>query len=181
MTDSLGRTVDFRNTIIILTSNVGAHILQKNNFMGFDALATGAEDYEKTKERVMDEMKKSFRPEFLNRINDIVLFKTLSKDDMKQIVRLEVGKLRGRLLDKGISLVLDDDALEYLVGAGWDEKYGARPLKRAIERELEDGLAESILRGDIVNCDSTVRVSLDPDGKKLSFSQKKSAKRMSKS
>ena len=181
LTDSLGRTVDFRNTIIILTSNVGAHILQKNNFMGFDALATGAEDYEKTKERVMDEMKKSFRPEFLNRINDIVLFKTLSKDDMKQIVRLEVGKLRGRLLDKGISLVLDDDALEYLVGAGWDEKYGARPLKRAIERELEDGLAESILRGDIVNCDSTVRVSLDPDGKKLSFSQKKAAKRMSKS
>lgn len=181
LTDSLGRTVDFRNTIIILTSNVGAHILQKNNFMGFDALATGAEDYEKTKERVMDEMKKSFRPEFLNRINDIVLFKTLSKDDMKQIVRLEVGKLRGRLLDKGISLVLDDDALEYLVGAGWDEKYGARPLKRAIERELEDTLAESILRGDIVNCDSTVKVSLDSGGKKLSFSQKKAAKRLSKS
>ncbi len=177
LTDSLGRTVDFRNTIIILTSNVGAHILQRNNFMGFDALSSGSEDYEKTRERVMDEMKKSFRPEFLNRINDVVLFRTLTKDDMRKIVQLELDKLRARLAEKGLSLVMDDEAVDFLISKGWDEKYGARPLKRAIERELEDVLAESILRGDIAESESSVRVSLDADKGRLAFIQRKPPKK----
>ena len=149
LTDSLGRTVDFRNTIIILTSNVGAHILQKNPSMGFSAGADAEGDYELLKSRVMEEMKKSFRPEFLNRINDIVLFRSLTKDNMRAIVSLELDKLRARLAERGLSMAVSAEAEDFLISKGWDEKYGARPLKRAIERELEDNIAEEILRGSI--------------------------------
>ena len=132
LTDSLGRTVDFRNTIIILTSNVGADILQKKSFMGFGV--SEEQDFEKVKQRVFEEMKKSFRPEFLNRIGDIVLFRNLDKDSTRKIVRLEIKKLEDRLSDKGMGLVLDEDAVDFLISKGWDEKFGARPLKRAIAR-----------------------------------------------
>ena len=171
LTDSLGRTVDFRNTIIILTSNVGANILQKNPSMGFGA-AGFDDDYDKLKEKVMDEMKKSFRPEFLNRINDIVLFRMLTKADMEKIVGLELDKLRARLAEKGMSLVLDKPATDFLISKGWDEKYGARPLKRAIERELEDALAEEILRGTITDA-GEIFATLADGGKHIAFSQKK--------
>ena len=173
LTDSLGRTVDFRNTIIILTSNVGANILQKNPSMGFDA-NNFDEDYEKLKEKVLDEMKKSFRPEFLNRINDIVLFRMLRKADMEKIIELELDKLRLRLAEKGMTIELDSDAIDFLISKGWDEKYGARPLKRAIERELEDALAEEILKGNLVESSQKIVVSLSDDSKKLVFKQKKS-------
>jgi ATP-dependent Clp protease ATP-binding subunit ClpC len=173
LTDSLGRTVDFRNTIIILTSNVGANILQKNPSMGFDA-NNFDEDYEKLKEKVLDEMKKSFRPEFLNRINDIVLFRMLRKADMEKIIELELDKLRLRLAEKGMSIELNSDAIDFLISKGWDEKYGARPLKRAIERELEDALAEEILKGNLVESSQKIVVSLSDDMKKLVFKQKKS-------
>ncbi|MBQ6534170.1 MAG: ATP-dependent Clp protease ATP-binding subunit, partial [Opitutales bacterium] len=171
LTDSLGRSVDFRNTIIILTSNVGAHILQKNPSMGFGS-ADLEEDYSKLKEKVLDEMKKSFRPEFLNRINEIVLFRMLQKPDMEKIVELEIAKLAERLAEKGMSISLGADAKDFLISKGWDEKYGARPLKRAIERELEDPLAEEILKGAILESAGEVKVSLSGD--KLVFSQKKS-------
>lgn len=171
LTDSLGRTVDFRNTIIILTSNVGAHILQKNPSMGFGAAAFD-DDYDKLKEKVMDEMKKSFRPEFLNRINDIVLFRMLAKADMEKIVELELNKLRGRLAERSMTLVLDKSATDFLISKGWDEKYGARPLKRAIERELEDALAEEILKGELEGT-GEIDATLAEDGKHLKFSQKK--------
>ena len=177
LTDSLGRTVDFRNTIIILTSNVGAHILQKNPTMGFGVGANSQDDYEKVKDMVLDEMKKTFRPEFLNRINDIVLFRQLTKDDMVKIVDLEIDKLRKRLAEKGMSLSLDKASLDFLISKGWDEKYGARPLKRAIERELEDSLAEEILKGSIVEEAGVILVTLDEGGKRLHFSQKKSSGR----
>lgn len=172
LTDSLGRTVDFRNTIIILTSNVGAHVLQKNPSMGFGASGFD-DDYDKLKEKVLDEMKKSFRPEFLNRINDIVLFRMLTKDDMEKIVELELDKLRSRLSEKGMSISLDKPALDFLISKGWDEKYGARPLKRAIERELEDALAEEILRGSLCDAGGVIEVALSGDAKRLCFSQKK--------
>ncbi len=172
LTDSLGRTVDFRNTIIILTSNVGAHILQKNPSMGFGA-AGFDDDYEKLKDKVLDEMKKSFRPEFLNRINDIVLFRMLRKSDMEKIVDLEIEKLRARLSEKGMGIVLKKEAVDFIISKGWDEKYGARPLKRAIERELEDVLAEEILRGNIVESSAIIEVSLSEDSKRLVFAQKK--------
>ena len=173
LTDSLGRTVDFRNTIIILTSNVGAHILQKNQSMGFGAGISEEEDYEKTKDKVMEEMKRVFRPEFLNRINDIVLFRSLSKENMSQIVDIELAKLQKRLDEQNISIALDKSAKEFLIKKGWDEKYGARPLRRAIERELEDSLAEELLRGDIVAGGAVVKVS--ESGGKLVFKQSRQA------
>ena len=171
LTDSLGRTVDFRNTIIILTSNVGAHILQKKQSLGFGAGTDSEADYEKTKEKVLDEMKKVFRPEFLNRINDIVLFRSLSRQDMGKIVDIELAKIEKRLVEQNLKIKLDDSAKEFLVEKGWDEKYGARPLKRALERELEDPMAEELLKGKIQKDGGVVKVS-EKDGK-LVFSQRK--------
>ena len=173
LTDSLGRTVDFRNTIIILTSNVGADILQKKVSLGFGVPDADA-DFEKTKQRVFDEMKKSFRPEFLNRIGDIVLFKSLDKSDMKKIVALELKKLESRLAERNMKIDLDESAVDFLIAKGWDEKYGARPLKRAIERELEDPLAEEILKGSIVENAGVVKISAKRNT--LSFSQPKPKK-----
>lgn len=169
LTDSLGRTVDFRNTIIILTSNVGAHILQKTQSMGFGVGLDSELDYEKTKDRVMDEMKRVFRPEFLNRINDIVLFRSLSFEDMGNIVEIELQRLRERLKEQNLAVVLDDSAKKFLVEKGWDEKYGARPLRRAVERELEDPLAEALLRGSVVAGAGDITVSAD--GGRLVFRQ----------
>lgn len=169
LTDSLGRTVDFRNTIIILTSNVGAHILQKNQSMGFGVGLSADDDYEKTKDKVMDEMKRVFRPEFLNRINDIVLFRSLTKENMGAIVDIELKKLQARLSEQKLTIALDTSAKDFLIKKGWDEKYGARPLKRAIERELEDNLAEELLKGNITANSAVVKVS-EKDGK-LTFKQ----------
>jgi len=177
LTDSLGRTVDFRNTIIILTSNVGAHILQKTPAMGFGVGISAADDYERTKSLVMEEMKRVFRPEFLNRINDIVLFRSLTKEDITFIVELEITKLKARLLEQNLPLELKPSAIDFLISKGWDEKYGARPLKRAIERELEDPLAEAILRADIVSGGGKVCVEAQEGAPKLLFTQKKCPKK----
>lgn len=173
LTDSLGRTVDFRNTIIILTSNVGANILQKNPSMGFSSGLDAESDYEMLKSRVMEEAKKSFRPEFLNRINDIVLFRSLTKENMREIVALELDKVRARLAERGLAMSVSKDAEDFLISKGWDEKYGARPLKRAIERELEDNIAEEILKGDIIDDGGEIKVSLSKDGTHLNFAQRK--------
>ena len=120
----------------------------------------------------MEEMKKSFRPEFLNRIGDIVLFRSLDKKDMSKIVELELEKLQTRLKEKSMSLALDSSAMDYLISKGWDEKYGARPLKRAIERELEDPLAEEILKGSLSEEGGQIKVKASADNSKLEFSQK---------
>ena len=179
LTDSLGRTVDFRNTIIILTSNVGADILQRKSSMGF-GVVDSQQDFEKVKQNVMDEMKKSFRPEFLNRIGNIVLFRSLDKKDMQHIVSLELKKLEERMHEKSMALELDKSAIDLLIAKGWDEKYGARPLKRAIERELEDPLAEEILCGSIVEAGGTVKVKASKNGERLEFKQT-AVKKMAKS
>jgi ATP-dependent Clp protease ATP-binding subunit ClpC len=171
LTDSLGRVVDFRNTIIILTSNVGADVLQRNNSVGFDVGVDSTRDYEKLKERIMEETKRAFKPEFLNRLTDIVIFQQLAKTHMTKIVDIEVDKVAKRLLDLGVKLVVNEAARGYLVDNGWDEKYGARPLRRAVERLLEDPLAESILRDDY-NKEEPVIVSVGEKG--LVFTQKKS-------
>jgi len=171
LTDSLGRVVDFRNTIIILTSNVGAHIMQRNNSMGFDRGLSTSYDHDKTKEKVLEEMKRVFRPEFLNRINDIILFRSLEKTDIGKIVTLEINKLSERLKEKNITLKVDDKALDFLIENGWDEKYGARPLKRAVERELEDPLAEEVLRGSIPEKGGEIKVSCENNA--LTFSKAK--------
>ncbi len=160
LTDSLGRTVDFRNTIIIMTSNVGADVLQRNSSMGFDFGSDAERDYDKIKTRILEETKRVFKPEFLNRINDIVIFRQLDKASLLTIVDLEVGKVVKRLADQNIVLEVAQPVREFLVKNGWDEKYGARPLRRAVERYLEDPLAEAMLRGEFKKDGSRVSVVL---------------------
>ena len=169
LTDSLGRTVDFRNTIIIMTSNVGAQLLQRQTAMGFAAAATSFADAEKMREKVLEEAKRVFKPEFLNRISDIVFFRPLEKTDLVKIVDLEVAKFAKRLVERKISLEFTVEAKQLLIEKGYDEKYGARPLRRAVEHYLEDPLAEAILRGDVKEGEP-VQVAREGDG--LIFKQK---------
>ncbi|HVU38336.1 MAG TPA: AAA family ATPase, partial [Opitutales bacterium] len=168
LTDSLGRTVDFRNTILIMTSNIGAELLQRTTSMGF-TVGGGDADFEKTKERIHEETKRHFKPEFLNRINQIVVFRGLGKEHMKKIVELELSKVRARLISQKIEIELDDAAKEFLLTKGWDEKYGARPLRRAVENYLEDPLAEAILRGE-VRRGEPIRITFS-GGESLKFEQ----------
>jgi ATP-dependent Clp protease ATP-binding subunit ClpC len=169
LTDSLGRTVDFRNTIIIMTSNIGAHLLQRQTSMGFAAAATGFGDAEKMREKVLEESKRVFKPEFLNRISDIVFFRPLDKEDLVKIVDLEIAKFAKRLVERKINLEFTPEAKLLLIDKGYDEKYGARPLRRAVEHYLEDPLAEAILRGDVKENEP---VMVSREGDKLVFMQK---------
>ena len=170
LTDSLGRKVDFRNTILIMTSNVGADILQRNTSMGFGVEATGESEYEKVREKILDETKRMFKPEFLNRLNELVIFKPLHREEMKQIVELELRNVSKRLSDQNLILDFSEAAKGFLIEEGYDEKYGARPLRRAVEKHVEDALAESILNAD-VKPGETIRVDVAENGKELSFSQ----------
>jgi len=149
LTDSLGRVVDFRNTIIIMTSNVGAEILQKETSLGFSHGLDSNQDAQKVKERILDEVKKMFKPEFLNRINELVIFKSLTKDHMSKIVDIELKKVFKRISNQNIHLDITQEAKNFLIEKGYDKKFGARPLRRAIEKYLEDPLAEEILKGEV--------------------------------
>ena len=170
LTDSLGRKVDFRNTILIMTSNVGAHILQKNSSLGFSA-GNSDDDFESTKEKIMDEAKKSFKPEFLNRLTEIVIFRPLIKESMREIVDLELVKVTERLKDKKIKLIISDEVKEFLIEKGYDNKLGARPLRRAVEKYLEDSLAEEILSGSLRKNKSIHVLLTKEEDPKLCFSQ----------
>ncbi|MDR1497447.1 MAG: ATP-dependent Clp protease ATP-binding subunit [Puniceicoccales bacterium] len=149
LTDSLGRIVDFRNTIIIMTSNVGADVFQRNASMGFNTGISSEQDFEKTKEKILDETKRFFKPEFLNRLTETVIFCPLARPELARIVDLEIAKVTTRLSAQNIILNVTAPAHAFLLEKGYDEKYGARPLRRAIERYLEDPLAEKIIRGDL--------------------------------
>jgi len=173
LTDSQGRVVDFRNTIILLTSNVGADSAKKSKSIGFNN-SDDEVDYEKMRELIMDEAKKVFRPEFLNRLDDSIVFHALGKEALMKILDLEIKKVVERLETKGISLVLDSKARDFLVEKGHDPEYGARPMRRAVERYMEDPLAEEILRGKIVE-GPPINVSADEE--KLTFSQKSPAEK----
>jgi len=168
LTDSQGRTVDFRNTIILLTSNVGSDSVKKSKSIGFNN-SDGEVDYEKMREMIMDEAKKVFRPEFLNRLDDTIVFHALDKEALMRILDLEVKKVVQRLEKKDINLVLDEKARDLLVEKGHDPEYGARPMRRAVERFMEDPLAEEILRGKLVE-GRPINVSADEE--KLTFSQR---------
>ncbi|GGB11306.1 ATP-dependent Clp protease ATP-binding subunit [Macrococcus hajekii] len=146
LTDSQGRTVDFRNTVIIMTSNVGAQELKDNKFVGFGASTTGP-DYETIRKTMMDELKNQFRPEFLNRVDDIIVFHKLEKEHLKEIVTLMVEGLAKRLQEQDIHLSLTEAAKEKLADEGYDPEYGARPLARAIQKNIEDQLSEELLKG----------------------------------
>ncbi|MGB0415674.1 MAG: ATP-dependent Clp protease ATP-binding subunit [Coraliomargarita sp.] len=170
LTDSLGRKVDFRNTILIMTSNVGAEILQRNTSMGFGIENTAENEYEKIREKILDETKRVFKPEFLNRLNDLVIFKSLAREDMQAIVELELRNVTDRLKERELIFEFAEAAKAFLIEKGYDEKYGARPLRRAVEKYLEDSLAEAILNGDIKPAE-TIMVDVEEDGKALSFTQ----------
>jgi len=168
VTDSLGRKIDFRNTIIIMTSNVGASTIKRQTSLGFGAMNEDEADFQGMKEKILEEAKRYFKPEFLNRLDEQVVFHMLEKGDLNQIVDLEVEKLVKRLKEKDVELVLASDARDFLSEKGFDPAYGARPMRRAVERFLEDPLAEAILRGD-VKAGDTVSVVTKSDSKELSF------------
>jgi ATP-dependent Clp protease ATP-binding subunit ClpC len=155
VTDSLGRKIDFRNTIIILTSNVGASTIKRQTSLGFTAMQGDNADFEGMKEKILEESKRYFKPEFLNRLDELVVFHMLEKKDLDQIVDLEVSKLLKRLKEREITLVIDSTARDLLAEKGYDPAYGARPMRRAVERYLEDPLAEALLRGDVKPGDTT--------------------------
>lgn len=150
MTDGQGRTVDFRNTIIIMTSNVGADTLFKNKTLGFKRVADEAEDYIQMKERVMEQMKHTFRPEFLNRIDELIVFQSLTEEELKQIIDLLIKDLSQRIEDNGYHLEINDSARELIMKEGYEPAYGARPLKRAIQKLVEDTVSEEILKKTVV-------------------------------
>jgi ATP-dependent Clp protease ATP-binding subunit ClpC len=168
LTDNVGRVVNFRNTIILMTSNVGSDTIRKQATLGFSPI-TDENSYEKMREKIMEEAKKTFRPEFLNRLDDIIVFRSLTKPDLVQILDLEIAKVMQRLKARNILLQLDEKAKDHLVSKGYDPLYGARPMRRAVERSLEDPLAEEILRG-VFHEGEPLLVTVDGDH--LVFSQK---------
>ncbi len=168
LTDNVGRVVNFRNTIILMTSNVGSDTIRKQSTLGFSPI-TDESTYEKMREKILEEAKKTFRPEFLNRLDDIIVFRSLTKPDLIQILDLEITKVVHRLKARNIVLDLDETAKDLLVAKGFDPVYGARPMRRAVERFLEDPLAEEILKGSFHEGDP-IQVSAEND--RLKFSQK---------
>ena len=149
LTDSKGRTVDFRNTVLIMTSNVGAEALKRNKYVGFN-IQDGEQDYKDMKGKVMEELKKSFRPEFLNRIDEIIVFHALERKHLNEIVTLLSDQLIKRLKEQNISLELTEAAKEKISQEGYDPEYGARPLRRAIQKHIEDRLSEELLKGTLL-------------------------------
>ncbi|SHG92362.1 ATP-dependent Clp protease ATP-binding subunit ClpC [Thermosyntropha lipolytica DSM 11003] len=150
LTDGQGRTVDFRNTIIIMTSNVGAESIRNAKKVGFSKDGDEKENYNKMKERVMEQLKQTFRPEFLNRIDEIIVFQSLSEEQLKNIIDLLLKEVKDRLAESGYELEVTEGAKEVIMKAGYDPQYGARPLKRAIQRMIEDTVAEEILKKTVV-------------------------------
>ena len=167
LTDGHGRTVDFKNTVVIMTSNIGSHLILA--YRGGD----DPDSYEQMKKDVLDALRQQFRPEFLNRVDEIVVFHSLSREHLKEIVDIQLERLRDRLAERHITLELNDRAREHLAAVGYDPSYGARPLKRAIQREIETPLGRSLLRGDIRDGE-TVLVDYDQPRNELTFSSRSS-------
>ena len=162
LADAKGRTVDFRNTIIIMTSNLAQKLLKSESALGFRAKGDGDDAdvqaaYERMKERVTEEMKRFFRPEFLNRIDATVVFQPLNKDEIRKIVELELAGVRKQLASQEMTLVITDEAKDHIASVGYDSNFGARPLARSIQNEIADPLAEMLLQGKFGQGD-TVRV-----------------------
>lgn len=167
LTDGKGRVVDFRNTVIVMTSNVGAHTIRKQKTLGFAPVQdTIDSEYEKMKENIMEELKKTFRPEFINRVDEIIVFHALEDEHLRKIVPLMLENAIKRLAQKDIHLTISDAAKDFMVKKGFDPVYGARPLRRAIQRAVEDNLSEEMLAGRIKVGD---RVLIDVENDKLVF------------
>jgi ATP-dependent Clp protease ATP-binding subunit ClpC len=168
LTDNVGRVINFRNTIILMTSNVGSETIKKQSSMGFSPI-TDESSYEKMREKILEEAKRQFRPEFLNRLDDIIVFRSLTKPDLIEILELEAEKVTQRMKGKNLVLVLDAKAKDFLVEKGYDPTYGARPMRRSVERYLEDPLAEELLKGNLHEGEPVEVTATDG---KLVFSQK---------
>ena len=165
LTDSFGRQVDFRNTILILTTNAGADAIKNESAFGFTK-PDGDASYDSMKSRVMDQIQRVFRPEFLNRLDDTIIFRHLNKEDLKKVIDFEMTKVLQRLHERGLELILTDEAKEFIIKQGSDLDYGARPLRRAIEQRVEDPLAEELLRGAFEGKNTiTVEAIKGDDGK----------------
>jgi len=175
LTDNYGRVIDFRNTVVIMTSNVGARDITKNAPLGFTSGGSVQEAFEKMAEKVKEEIGKTFNPEFLNRLDEVIVFHPLSRDHIKQIVAIVLRELESRLAEEEITLRMTEAATDLLVRNGYDEHYGARPLKRAIQRFVEDPLSEKILVGEFSRGDE-LEVDVAPDGEHLSFRALSSSK-----
>ncbi|MDQ7026812.1 MAG: ATP-dependent Clp protease ATP-binding subunit [Anaerolineae bacterium] len=170
LTDARGRSVDFRNTIIVMTSNVGADMIRRGSRLGFnlnlEANKKNEEDYQDMSKNVMDQVRKMFRPEFLNRVDATIIFRSLSQDEIKSIVDLELAKLKERLIEHAITLDVREEAREWIATEGYDAEYGARPLRRLIQNALEDELSEGILSGKFPTA-STIIATTNEEGDKL--------------
>ena len=147
LTDSFGRQVDFRNTIVILTSNIGADLIKGGQSFGFGKREETI-DYDKLQKQLLAETEKFFRPEFINRLDDVIVFRPLTKDDLYQIIDIELGKVDSRLKEKGMEMHLDQNAKNFLIEKGYNPDFGARPLRRALSSYIEDPMAESLLAGN---------------------------------
>jgi len=158
VTDAQGRTVDFKNTIIIMTSNIGSQYIL--DVAGDDSR------YDEMRGRVVEAMRANFRPEFLNRVDEFIIFHTLQKSELRNIIKIQIQRLEERLSDRKMALKLSDSALDFLADVGYDPVYGARPLKRAIQRELETAIAKAILRGEFNDGDT---IYVDVENERLSF------------
>jgi ATP-dependent Clp protease ATP-binding subunit ClpC len=167
LTDNYGRVIDFKNTVIIMTSNLGARDITKGKSLGFHQRDETTQ-YENMRERVKDEIERAFNPEFLNRVDDIIVFHPLSREQIGEIVHIMLKELHGRLAEENLKLQLTEAALAFLVERGYDDKFGARPLRRAIQRFIEDPLSEKILGGDFRSGED-IEVDVTPDGEALEF------------
>ncbi|HEX3725934.1 MAG TPA: ATP-dependent Clp protease ATP-binding subunit, partial [Pirellulales bacterium] len=165
LTDSFGRNVDFRNAILIMTTNAGAEAIKNESAFGFQKPDDDA-SYENMKQRVSERIERVFRPEFLNRVDDVIVFRHLNLDDLKQVVDLELGKVRERLSERGLKLKLSDEAKKFLIKKGSNTDFGARPLRRSIENFVEDPLSEELLKGEFQGKDLIVVDVKEVGGKK---------------
>ncbi|HOJ92169.1 MAG TPA: ATP-dependent Clp protease ATP-binding subunit [Dictyoglomaceae bacterium] len=168
LTDGHGRRVDFRNTILIMTSNFGAEYFKQESSFGFASKEDREKSFEKTRDLILSEMKKYFRPEFLNRLDDIVFFKPLTREDLRKIIDLLLKPITERIKEKNLDLEIGDETKQFLLDKGYDPQYGARPLKRTIQYYIEDPLAEFILEGDF-NEGDIIKAELDKDNQKVEF------------
>ena len=172
LTDAKGHTVDMRNTVVIMTSNVGANLIRRETRMGFKPEGTASaavKDYEAMKERVTDELKRTFRPEFLNRVDEIIVFHSLNEEHMKEIVGLMLKSVAKRIAEFGLYLEFTEAAKDLMVKKGYDPLYGARPLRRVIQHMVEDRLSEEMLQGNIKEGDL---ITVDTAGDDLNFNVK---------
>ncbi|MEX1071226.1 MAG: AAA family ATPase, partial [Anaerolineales bacterium] len=174
LTDGQGRTVDFRNTVLIMTSNLGTEFVRKAGSLGF-LQDSGSDEERQSSQKIQKALRDTFRPEFLNRIDEIITFSPLSIEDMKHIVDLQMKEVEGRLSEKGVAVELTDNAREWLAKQGYDPAFGARPLNRALQKFVESPLSKRLLAGDF-KPGSSVLVDIDEKGENTIFSAGKPAK-----